>query len=153
MESVQIWDNKAVSTSAHTTKGTAPRPSNYLKKWTDADVKTVKVMLKSGSKPEAIAEKLKRTPTAIYRWLHRIIIAMTVEGYTPTEISAEISTPVEYITIFLQYNSKKVEAKINSMTKTSPTDVSIDDIDNLLSVLVEIRDLLKVLVERFPTSK
>lgn len=151
-QQLQTWDDKVADQAI---KDTIPRPANYLKKWTELDIEILKTMLKAGSKLEEIAEKLQRTSRAISCRINDIIISMTVAGSVPEEISLELSVPIDYIAQYLQYNSKRVEdAKATSLTKVAkakPAAVTApDDIAKLLPICIEIRDLLKVLVERLP---
>lgn len=151
---LQTWDDKVAGQAI---KDTVLRPANYLKKWTEADIETLKTMLKAGSKPEEIAEKLQRTSRAISCRINDIIISMTVAGSVPEEISVELSVPIDYVVQYLQYNSKRVEdAKATSLTKVAKAKPAAatapDDVAKLLPICVEIRDLLKVLVERLPAK-
>jgi hypothetical protein len=143
---LQTWDDKTLPTN------TTPAPAKVGKRWTDEDVEVFKSMLKAGSKPEEIAEKLQRTPKGILARVDHTIVVMAVGGSTVEEISAELSVPVAYINTYLQFNSKKVEeAKVATTVKAAKAKPAAnDDAAKLLSICVEIRDLLKVLVERLP---
>lgn len=143
---LQTWDDKTLPTT------TAPTKAG--KRWTDADVEVFKSMLKTGAKPEEIAEKLQRTPTSITARIDHTIVVMAASGSTSEEISAELGVPLGYINSYLQFNSKKVEeAKVTSLSKAAkakPAAAAPEDMAKLLPVCLEIRDLLKVLVERLP---
>jgi len=146
---LQTWDDKTLPTT------TAPTKAG--KRWTDTDVEVFKSMLKTGAKPEEIAEKLQRTPTSITARIDHTIVVMAASGSTSEEISAELGVPLGYINSYLQFNSKKLEeAKVTSLSKAAkvkPAAAAPEDMAKLLPVCLEIRDLLKVLVERLPPPK
>lgn len=143
IQQLQTWDDKNITT--------APPPTKVGKRWTDEDVEVFKSMLKAGAKPEEIAEKLQRTPTAITSRIDHTIVVMAAAGSTAEEIFVELGIPIGYINSYLQFNSKKVEeAKVATTAKAAKA--KPDDIAKLLPICVEIRDLLKVLVERLPAK-
>lgn len=122
-------------------------------KWTsDEDEELLDKMNKNISL-EDIAKQHKRTVTGIkYRIIQHGIIMMENENISINDVSKKINIPVEEIQQFQQKQADKKktkqEKKSNNTDNTDNNSESDNNNKKYMDILIEIRNLLQILVDK-----
>jgi hypothetical protein len=123
------------------------KPERHGKPWNELEEKFVLEQVGKKVQIYKIAEDVKRTSTGVYSHLKEIAVKYIGSGMTLEEASDATSVTIPDIQDYIIRKDLASKAKIEKGLIQSTLNFPIQKEETLLSVAIEIRDLLKKLVD------